>query len=229
MSPEEEEPEVTCPVCGNPVSLDDEFCPHCGAEFEEEEIEEIVEVEETPEDEYATEEFEEYEAEEPLERHSEETEYEDPAIEAKPRAASASPSTGIFDLRVIGIALLILGIIGAQIALFIDWYWEWVPAIDSNLGMFSLIGIAVIVVGFLGFAMVKKSVSEGKKMSPLMPSILLGIFLFGIIALIMILANGPINDAMGSANLGIAGVFIVLLIVGVFMFMTGQKKSMPAC
>lgn len=224
MSPEEEEPEVTCPVCGNPVSLDDEFCPHCGAEFEEEEIEEIVEVEETPEDEYATEEFEEYEAEESIE----EGPYEVPEIEAE-KETPAAPSVGIFDIRVIGIALLILGIIGTQIALFIDWYWEWVPAIDSNLGMFSLIGIAIIVIGFLGFAMVKKSVSEGKKMSPVFPSILLGIFLFGIIALVMILANGPINDAMDSTNLGMAGIFIVLLLVGIFMFVMGQKKSMPAC
>jgi len=31
-----EEPTVTCPVCGKPVTLDDECCPHCGAEFEKE-------------------------------------------------------------------------------------------------------------------------------------------------------------------------------------------------
>jgi len=32
----EEEPAVTCPVCGKDVTLDDESCPHCGAEFEKE-------------------------------------------------------------------------------------------------------------------------------------------------------------------------------------------------
>lgn len=36
----EKEPEVTCPVCGKPVTLDDESCPHCGAEFESEEEDE---------------------------------------------------------------------------------------------------------------------------------------------------------------------------------------------
>jgi len=33
---EPEEPAVTCPVCGKDVTLDDESCPHCGAEFEKE-------------------------------------------------------------------------------------------------------------------------------------------------------------------------------------------------
>src|SRR3972149_4359368 len=33
----EEEPEVTCPVCGKPVGMDVTSCPYCGAEFEAEE------------------------------------------------------------------------------------------------------------------------------------------------------------------------------------------------
>jgi len=49
MSPktqkDKDEPEVTCPVCAGIVTLEDPFCPHCGAEFEEEEVEEIVEEE----------------------------------------------------------------------------------------------------------------------------------------------------------------------------------------
>lgn len=42
---EKDDPEVTCPVCGGIVTLDDPFCPHCGAEFEEEEVEDVVEEE----------------------------------------------------------------------------------------------------------------------------------------------------------------------------------------
>lgn len=33
----DEEPNVTCPVCGNFVTLEDPFCPYCGAEFKKEE------------------------------------------------------------------------------------------------------------------------------------------------------------------------------------------------
>jgi RNA polymerase subunit RPABC4/transcription elongation factor Spt4 len=44
-SKEKDDPEVTCPVCGGLVTLDDPFCPHCGAEFEEEEVEDVIEEE----------------------------------------------------------------------------------------------------------------------------------------------------------------------------------------
>jgi len=94
--------------------------------------------------------------------------------------------------------------------------------------LFALVGLAIIVIGFLGFTWIKKAVSEGKKVPRLMPSVLLGIFIFGIIALIMFIANGPINDAMGSSQGGMAGVFSVLFIVGVLLFIMGQKKSATA-
>src|SRR4030067_2840103 len=51
----EEEPEAVsegdtaeCPVCGNSVGLDVAACPYCGAEFEQEEVEEVSKVEEEP-------------------------------------------------------------------------------------------------------------------------------------------------------------------------------------
>jgi len=261
MPPEEEEPEVTCPVCGNPVTLDDEFCPHCGAEFEEEEVEEIVEVEESPEeappDEELEEEFdeeleepleeelkepteeeeyeEEYEEEleepieveyeEPYEEEYIEEEYEVPAEEKAEARAVGDLIAGLFDIRVFGIALLILGILGALIAILINWLWEWVPPISDNLGMFSIIGVVIIVIGFIGFTMLRRAASEGKRPSPMMNSILLGIFVFGIIAIIMILANQPINDAMASSQGGMAGIFGVLLIVGVLLVFMGQKRA----
>jgi len=269
---EEEEPEVTCPVCGNPVTLEDTFCPHCGAEFEEEEVEEIAIEEEAPEapeeaeteaeaeeeevieeekapEEEASEELEaeaekeveeeseeevvEAEEEAPEEEVEEETPEEEPVVEveekpaAKP-ATKAKPyvaATGLTDMRVFGIALLVLGIIGLQIALFIRWYWTWVPPIDANLGMYALIGFIIVIVGFLAFTMVKKSAEEkGKEYHPMLPTILLSIFVFGILAVIFLLAGKPISDAMQDNQALLAVLFVVFIVVGIVLYMMGQKR-----
>lgn len=239
---EPEEPEVTCPVCGNVVTLDDPFCPHCGAEFEEEEVEEIVEVDEVveiedvpeaPKDEAEAVEVEE--EEEPVEAEAEETaeeevdkevEEEAPASAAPGEAAPLDFKTHLLDMRVFGITLLLLGILGAQIAFFVTWYWTWVPPITSNLGMYLIIGIIIIVVGLLSFKLASDRANAGKKMNPIMPSVIMAIFLFGIIATIMLVAGGPISSAMtGSGQAGMAIVFVVLIVIGILLFMMGAKKA----
>ena len=251
---EPEEPEVTCPVCGNAVTLDDPFCPHCGAEFEEEEVEEIVEVDEVvefeeipeaPEDEVKAKavEFEveeepvEAEAEEPVEVEAdEEVEEEDEEAEDEEEAPSC-PAPGeaaplnfrahLLDMRVFGITLLLLGILGAQIAFFVTWYWKWVPPITSNLTMYMILGIIIIVVGLLSFKLASDRANAGKKMNPIMPSVVIAIFLFGIIATIMLVAGGPISNAMtgSGGQIGMGTVFIVLIVIGILLFMMGAKKA----
>lgn len=247
---EPEEPDVTCPVCGNVVTLDDPFCPHCGAEFEEEEIEEIVEVDEVvevedipeaPEDEEKAEAVEVEAEEEPVEVEAEETaeveadeeaeeeaedEEEAPACAAPGEAAPLDFKTHLLDMRVFGITLLLLGILGTQIALFVTWYWTWVPPIASNLAMYLIIGIVVIVVGLLSFKLASDRANAGKKMNPIMPSVIMAIFLFGIIATVMLVAGGPISSAMtGSGQAVMAIVFVVLIVVGILLFMMGAKKA----
>jgi len=237
---EPEEPDVTCPVCGNVVTLDDPFCPHCGAEFEEEEVEEIVEVDEVvevekipeaPEDEAKAVEVEEEpveaEAEETAEEEAdEEAEEEAPACAAPGEAAPLDFKTHLLDMRVFGITLLLLGILGAQIAFFVTWYWTWVPPITSNLAMYLIIGIIIILVGLLSFKLASDRANAGKKMNPIMPSVIMAIFLFGIIATIMLIAGGPISGAMtGSGQAGMAIVFILLMVVGILLFMMGAKKA----
>jgi hypothetical protein len=245
-----EEPDVTCPVCGNVVTLDDPFCPHCGAEFEEEEVEEIVEVDEVvevekipeaPEDEEKAEavEFEEEEA--PVEAEAEEAVEEEADEEAEeaeegeeapscPAPGEAAPldfKTHILDMRVFGITLLLLGIIGTQIALFVTWYWTWVPPIKSNLAMYLIIGIVVIVVGLLSFKLASDRANAGKKMNPIMPSVIMAIFLFGIIATVMLVAGESISNAMtgSGGQIGMSAVFIVLIVVGILLFIMGAKKA----
>jgi hypothetical protein len=225
-----EEPEVTCPVCGNAVTLDEPFCPHCGAEFEEEEVEEIIEA---PEGEVeaaeaeAEEEPVEAEAEETIEEEAdEEVEEEAPTCAAPGEAAHLDFKTHLFDMRVFGITLLLLGIIGTQIALFVTWYWTWVPPITSNLAMYLIIGIIVIVAGLISFKLASDRANAGKKMNPIMPSVIMAIFLFGIIATVMLVAGGPISSAMtGSGQAVMAIVFIVLIVVGILLFMMGAKKA----
>ena len=240
---EPEEPEVTCPVCGNAVTLDDPFCPHCGAEFEEEEVEEIVEVDEVveiedvpeaPKDEAEAVEVEE--EEEPVEAEAEETaeeevdkevEEEAPASAAPGEAAPLDFKTHLLDMRVFGITLLLLGILGAQIAFFVTWYWKWVPPITSNLTMYMILGIIIIVVGLLSFKLASDRANAGKKMNPIMPSVVIAIFLFGIIATIMLVAGGPISNAMtgSGGQIGMGTVFIVLIVIGILLFMMGAKKA----
>src|SRR5512136_95443 len=165
-----EEETAECPVCGKDVSLNVASCPFCGAEFEEEEVEEIIEVEEE-------------EAPERVEakavRETEEIE-----VEAADEVEVASAPSGIMDLRVIGMALIALGVIGSQISLFIDWYWTWVPPIESNLGMFVALAAVVIVVGLVVFMLVKRSRAASTKARGSIAGIALSLFLFGIIALV---------------------------------------------
>ena len=241
---EEEEPEVTCPVCGNVVTLDDPFCPHCGAEFEEEEVEEIA-VEETiveevpaPEEEEVEveveEEAEEVEAEEVAEEEEVEVE-EEPEVTAAPKAKAkakaeepASIVTGLTDMRVYGIMLLILGIFGLQIAIFIKQYWTFVPSISGNMALYFVIGLLIVIVGFLTFSLLKASAEKGKEHNPLLPSITLAIFVFGIVAILMIIAGQPLSDAIGNNQAALAIVFLVLAVIGVVLFMMGQKKTAEA-
>jgi lysylphosphatidylglycerol synthetase-like protein (DUF2156 family) len=130
------------------------------------------------------------------------------------------------DLRVFGITLLVLGIIGTQVAAFVTWYWTWVPPITSNLGIYLIIGVVIIVVGLLAFKLASDRAKAGKKMHPMLPSILVAVFIFGIIATVMLLAGGPISDAMKGSGQGLmAIVFVVIIVVGILLFMLGMKKA----
>ncbi|MCX6658742.1 MAG: hypothetical protein NTY62_08705 [Euryarchaeota archaeon] len=254
---EEEEEEVTCPVCSKPVGLNVPSCPHCGAEFEEVEAEEGAPAKEAPEVEgetaecpvcgksvslditscpYCGAEFEEEEVEEVIEVEEKVVPVKSkparkiPAVE-EARAADAEEEalaeiqapSNITDLRVIGVALIILGILGSQIAFMIDWYWTWVPPIESNLGMFVAIPAVIIVVGLLVFMLVKKALSGGKKLPRQLPGMSLSIFLFGIIALVLIMLWNPINSALQDSSVGVGGAFVGILIVGVLVMFMGQK------
>lgn len=222
--PEEETAE--CPVCGKPVSLAVSSCPYCGAEFEEEEVEEVIEVEEkevpvparAKRYEEPVVEVEEVEVEE-VEAVEEEAAAEDRAL------TEIQAPTTITDMRVIGISLIILGIIGSQIAFMIDWYWTWVPPIKDNLGMFVAIPAVVIVVGLLVFMLVKKALGSGRKMPKMMPGMSLSIFLFGILALVLVMLWNPINSALQDSSVGVGGAFVAILIVGLLVMFMGQKMT----
>jgi len=286
---EEEQEEVTCPVCGKPVGLDVSTCPYCGAEFESEEIEEIVEeaAEEKPEEAAEVEEEPEAEAEEVVEE--EETaecpvcgkmvslmvsscpncgaEFEEEEIEevievvepeevpvARPQAravqpveeieealdeilveeqeeaavAAVGPPTSITDLRVIGISLIILGILGSQISFMIDWYWTWVPPIGDNLVLFVLAPVVVILVGLGVFMLMKRRGASRRRKAPsMLPGVALSLFLFGIFALIMVMLWNPINAALQDSNLGVGGVFVAMLIFGALAVFMGSKTANP--
>lgn len=207
----EEGETAECPVCGVAVSLAISSCPSCGAEFEEEEVEEIIEVEEKA-----------VPVAKKREAVVEEAEAEEPTIAGAP--------SSITDLRVIGVALIILGIIGSQVAFMIDWYWTWVPPIKDNLGMFVAIPAVVIVVGLLVFMLIKKAAAGGKKVPTMMPGMSLSIFLFGILGLVLIMLWNPINDALQSSSAGVGGAFVAILIVGVLvMFMGNKMTAKNAC
>jgi DNA-directed RNA polymerase subunit RPC12/RpoP len=211
---EEEGETAECPVCGKSVSLDVTSCPYCGAEFEEEEVEEVIEVEEK------------------VVPVKSKPARKIPAVEEVPAAdaeeealAEIRAPSNITDLRVIGVALIILGILGSQIAFMIDWYWTWVPPIESNLGMFVAIPAVIIVVGLLVFMLVKKALSGGRKLPRQLPGMSLSIFLFGIIALVLIMLWNPINSALQDQNVGVGGAFVGILIVGVLIMFMGQKMT----
>jgi len=221
----DEEETAECPVCGKAVSLSVASCPFCGAEFEEEEVEEIIEVEEqeVPAPAKArTVEVEEPEFE--VEEVVPEAETEEVGAEDRALSEIQAPTT-ITDMRVIGISLIILGIIGSQIAFMIDWYWTWVPPIKDNIGMFVAIPAVVIVVGLLVFMLVKKALGSGRKIPRMMPGMSLSIFLFGILALVLVMLWNPLNSALKDSNAGVGGLFVVILVVGVFVMFMGQKMT----
>ena len=217
----EEDETAECPVCGKMVSLLVASCPYCGAEFEEEEVEEIIEVEEKPAAKAAP---RAVPAGEYVEEAVEEEEVE---VEEQIEAEVDGPSS-IMDLRVIGISLIVLGILGSQIAFMIDWYWTWVPPIGDNLGMFIAIPAVIIVVALLAFLLVKRAVSSGKKVRKPIPGMTLSMFLTGILVLIMIMLWNPINSALQDSNITVGVVFVVLLLVGVVAMYMGMRSSARA-
>lgn len=270
MSPkskkDKEEPEVTCPVCAGIVTLDDPFCPHCGAEFEEEEVEEIIddevptieavkepddvlelvpeEVEEIPEvealpddepfeapideipideapsDEVKVDKFT-FEPDEPVEILEEE---ESPSC-APPEVAPKTAATTMSDLKVIGIAILILGVVGGSVMFNIKWLWTWVPPIEHNLLLYGLIGLSVIILAFILF---KKMTDDHEKkgkapMHPMLPSVMLSLIQFGFYATILFVLWDPINNLLRSSSIGMGTFFIALTIVGLIIYLYDAK------
>jgi predicted amidophosphoribosyltransferase len=194
-----------CPVCGKMVGLNVAACPNCGAEFEEEVVEEVIEVEEAKTAARAKPSaIEEESAVVEEEQEVEPVELEGP--------------TSILDLRVIGVALIVLGIIGSQISFMIDWYWTWVPPIENNLAMFLGLAAVVVVIGLLVFMLIKKAAGSGKKVPRQAPGISLSLFLFGIMALVLVMLWNPINDALQSSRAAVGAAFVILLVVGVAMY-----------
>lgn len=208
------------PVCGKAVSLSVTSCPNCGAEFEEEEVEEVIEVEEktVPQ---ASRRREPEPVEEEVAEVGEEVEVAEEPVELE------GPSS-IMDLRVIGIALVVLGIIGSQVSFMIDWYWTWVPPIKDNLGMFIAIPAVIIVVGLLVFMMIKKAAGSGKRVPRQMPGVSLSLFLFGILALVLMLLWDPVNSALQDSSAGVGGGFVLVLVIGGLLVFMGMKQSARA-
>lgn len=211
---------AACPVCGKVSSLDLTACPNCGAEFEAEEVEEIIEIEErrVP-----------AKAAAPKAKPAKAKPAKAKPARAKPAKAEGmsdffSP-TSIVDFRVIGVALIILGVIGSQISLLVDWYWSWVPPIEDNIALFAVIPVVVLIVGLLVFMLVKKALSDGRKMPDAIPSFSLSLFLFGIFALIVMLMWNPINSALQDSQAGVAGGFFLVLIVGVVLMVLGSRMA----
>lgn len=225
--------EVACPVCGCMVGLEVTACPRCGAEFEEEEIEEVIEVEEKVVfEEVAPAPAKPKPAAKPKAKPAEKPRArpaERPKPKPRPAAAAESPFSDlpatIMDFRVLGIALILLGIVGAQVALMIDWYWSWVPPIEDNMGMFVAIPVLVLVVGLLVFMLVKKALSSGKSMPGMMPGTALALFVFGILALIVVMLWDPINSALQDSKMTVAAGFIVALVVGVLLLFMGMRSA----
>jgi predicted amidophosphoribosyltransferase len=217
----DEEETAECPVCGKPVGLSVASCPYCGAEFEEEEVEEIIEVEEKPA----------ARAAQPARVSRPEPVVEEESVEVGtegPEPVLAEGPTSITDFRVIGMALIALGVIGSQISFMISWYWTWVPPIKDNLGMFVGIAAAVIVVGLLVFMLVKRFSKEGRKVPKQTPGVALSLFLFGIMALVLVMLWNPINNALQSSNVGVGVMFVVLFVVGVVMMFLQARSSSAA-
>ncbi|MEM2892365.1 MAG: zinc ribbon domain-containing protein [Thermoplasmata archaeon] len=210
----EEEEKAECPVCGKMVGLTVPTCPYCGAEFEEEEVEEIIEVEEVVPKATPAKTSEPAVAEETVEAAEEEPVPQD--------------LTSILDFRVIGASLIVLGILGSQIAFMIDWYWSWVPPIEDHLAMFVAIPAVIIVLGLLVFLLIKRFASEGKKVPRPVPWASLSMFLFGILALVVMMLWDPINSALQSSNMAVGVAFVVVLLVGAGLMFLGSRSSSRA-
>lgn len=224
--PAEEDEEVSCPVCGKVVGLEVTSCPNCGAEFEEEEVEEVIEVEERQVAKPVK--VIEEEVEEIEEAEEEEEEEEEEEAEVK-EALPLAPPPNISDLRVIGYAFVLLGIVGTQIALMIDWYWSWVPPIEDNLPMFVMIPVIVLVVALLMFMLVKRMSEAKKKPAPkVVPGISLTLFLFGILGLVVMLLWDPINSALQDSQAAVGGAFALVLIVGILLVFMGMRSAEKA-
>jgi hypothetical protein len=142
--------------------------------------------------------------------------------------AEAEGPSSILDFRVIGISLIVLGVVGSQIAFMIDWYWTWVPPIEDNLGMFIAVPAVIIVVGLLAFLLVKRAVSGGRRISGSVPGFALSLFLFGILALVMVMLWDPINSALQGSSIGVGAAFVVLLVVGALVTYMGMRSSARA-
>jgi ribosomal protein L37AE/L43A len=215
----DEEEMAECPVCGKMVGLSVSSCPNCGAEFEEEEVEEVIEVEERQVPVAA--------AHRTAAAGPRKLEVE-PEEEPEAEASETRMPSSLLDLRVIGIALIALGIVGSQISFMIDWYWTWVPPIKDNLGMFIALPAVVIVVGLLVYLLVKRAVGEGKRVPFQMPEISMSLFLFGILALIMVMLWSPINNALQSSSVGVGGAFVILLVAGIALLFFKMRMASGA-
>ncbi len=225
-----DEDSAECPVCGKLVSLSVSACPYCGAEFEEEEVEEVIEVEEkAPEAELAEEAETAEEAEQPTvaRARKEEVEVEEEVGVSEADISTSRPSP-LVDLKVIGVSLIILGIIGSQISVMIDWYWTWVPPIENNLLMFIAIPIVVSVLGIAVFMLMRRRSAAGKKVSKSLPSVSMSILIFGILAVIMVAMWKPINNALQNSSIGVAGAFFAVLVVGILVVFMGARMTARA-
>ncbi len=224
----DEEDTAECPVCGKSVSLAVSSCPYCGAEFEEEEVEEVIEVEEKAPVEQEPEEVQEEAApvaraprEEVVEEVEEEPEY------AKTETASAAHAP-LISLKVIGISLIVLGIIGSQISVMIDWYWTWVPPIQNNLVMFVAIPLVLIIAGIAVFMLVRRSMSSGKKIRRGLPSASMSVLVFGVMAMVTVLLWKPINSALQNSSVTVAGAFFAVLVIGILVVFMGSRMTARA-
>ena len=223
--PEAEEDSAECPVCGKMVSLAVASCPYCGAEFEEAEVEEVIEVEEPARAEEAVEETAEVEAQ--PERLGSEKVVEE-AVEEEPEAESVIPTARtapLLDLRVIGVSLIILGIIGSQISVMIDWYWSWVPPIESHMLTFIAIPLVLIIAALVVFMLIRRSRSAGKKVPKSARSVSMSVLIFGVLAMIMIALWRPINDALQNNSAAVAGAFFAMLVVGILVVFMGTRMT----
>jgi len=265
---EKVEAEVSCPVCAGTVTLDEPFCPHCGAEFEAEEVEEVIEEEiptvealpvapeseeleisETMFDDDKIDAFPSDAPEAPIEPafeappaeeiHLEEFQFE-PEVETEhfeevdgdiaacppPKVEREVAVTGLTDLKVIGIAMLLIGIIGAVVMFNIKWFWLWVPAIQGNILPYALIGVAIILVSFMLFRKMAGDTNKGKApLHPMLPSIMLALILFGFMTVVLFILSKQITEALKASQIGVSVVFVVMVIVGLVIYILGSRTK----